>query len=73
MAEIDQPKCSFCGKTTGDLYEGWFRTQAAFNPWAKGTVSAGVIQLRISCKGCLKRAIEMGVACATELPISAEV
>lgn len=60
--------CDFCGEDRDVLYEGWFRTQAAFNPFAKGTASAGLLQLRRTCKECTQKAIDSGIACAKEFP-----
>jgi hypothetical protein len=60
--------CEFCRQEQKTLYEGWFRTAAAFNPYAKGTASAGLLQLRRACNRCAEEAVRNGVACATEVP-----
>lgn len=65
---VDQFACEFCGKPQLELYEGWFRTAAAKNPYAAGTASAGVIQLRRACRSCAKLLIDSGMACAESLP-----
>lgn len=61
-------RCDFCNQEQETLYEGWFRTSAAFNPCAEGTASAGLIQLRRVCHNCAKKAIDSGVACANKMP-----
>jgi hypothetical protein len=60
--------CEFCGTIQNTLYEGWFRTPAAFNEFAQGTASAGLLQLRRVCKKCCQQAIKNMVAVAKELP-----
>jgi phosphoribosyl-AMP cyclohydrolase len=60
--------CDFCQYEVETLYEGWFRNSQAFNSWARGTASAGVIQLHSVCHDCLEEAISNGVACAIEMP-----
>ena len=65
---MDDFKCDFCGIEQDTLYEGWFRTPEYNNPWAKGTVSAGLLQFRRGCKECTSKAIENNMACAKELP-----
>lgn len=62
--------CDFCRKEQDVLYEGWFRTNAAFNPYAKGTASSGLLQLRRCCKICLKEAIKNNVSLASENSIN---
>jgi len=69
MKTLDNFKCDFCNTDTDILYEGYFRTSAIFNPYAKGTASEGIIQLRRACKDCTKIAIDTGLACAKSLPI----
>ena len=59
--------CEFCNQEQDTLYEGWFRSSAAFNPFAKGTASAGLIQLRRVCRDCANKAVKNGVACATKV------
>jgi len=68
MASTDEFVCEFCNKPKNTLYDGWFRTPAAFNPFAAGTASAGLLQRRLVCRPCLAHAIETKVACATSLP-----
>lgn len=60
--------CEFCKKEHNVLYEGWFYTEAKFHPYAAGTASAGLIQLRKACYDCTQEAIASGVACAKEIP-----
>lgn len=62
--------CDSCGTEPKDdtLYEGWFKTPESLNPFAKGTVSAGLIQRRRVCVVCAKNAIDSGLACAKEIP-----
>lgn len=69
---MDVFTCDFCGKSQDTLYEGWFRTAAAFNPYAAGTATAGVIQRCRVCRCCAQQAIATGQACATELPEGAQ-
>lgn len=46
--------CDSCGTDQVDeLYEGWFKTQAAYNPWLQGTATAGLLQRRLVCLDCL--------------------
>lgn len=70
MNKIDDDSlvCEFCGKVKDTLYEGWFRTHAAFNEFAQGTASAGLLQLRLACKDCLEEAILNKISLATEIP-----
>lgn len=59
--------CDNCEDDTQNiLYEGWFRTVAALNPFAKGTASAGLLQIRRLCEKCVKEFKERGLACATD-------
>lgn len=60
--------CDSCKASPDTLYEGWFRSAAALNPFAVGTASAGVIQYKRVCKCCLDAAIKSGLACAKEVP-----
>lgn len=60
--------CEFCLKEHDVLYEGWFYTLARLNPYAQGTVSAGMMQLRRACRRCTEAAIDIGLACATSIP-----
>lgn len=61
-------RCEFCGEEQETLYEGWFRTDAAFNEFSKGTASAGVIQKKRACKACVEATINSGVALAKSIP-----
>ena len=61
-------RCEFCGEEFNTLYEGWFRTIAATQPHAVGTASAGLLQLRVSCIGCLVKLIDNGMAMAKSIP-----
>lgn len=46
--------CDSCGDDKVDeLYAGWFKTKEAYNPWAQGTASAGLLQRRRVCRDCL--------------------
>jgi hypothetical protein len=47
--------CEFCFTTESPLYEGWFKAVAT-NEWNKGTATDGLMQLRVSCAECAKRA-----------------
>lgn len=68
MSDVTDFVCEFCNQEKEILYEGWFRTAAAFNPYAKGTVSAGLLQFRRACRECADKAVANGVACATSVP-----
>lgn len=62
--------CDNCNEEKNTLYEGWFKTTAALNPFAVGTASASLIQHRRFCQSCTEQAIKLGLACAKELPNS---
>lgn len=48
--------CDNCNDDSCDtLFEVWARTTASLNPFAKGTVSADILQLRRLCIGCVTR------------------
>lgn len=65
---MDVFKCEFCIEEPDILYEGWFRNGQSFNPFAKGTVSAGLLQLRRACKKCMQKAIDSGLSVAKSIP-----
>ena len=44
--------CEFC-KTSEATKEGFFYSSAKFNPYAKGTASAGLKQRRVACNECV--------------------
>lgn len=48
-------RCDMCDTEADTLYRGWFYTNAADNPWAKGTVSAGVMRKLNVCYNCAKK------------------
>jgi len=52
--EAECLNCESCGRKETILYEGWFRANSALNPLAKGTASAGLLQIRKLCKECSK-------------------
>ena len=52
----DDFRCDDCYEEADTLYQGWFRNEQAYNPWAKGTATAGLIQQRRLCYDCVKRA-----------------
>lgn len=55
----DDIHCEFCNTNKPyTFYEAWFYTEVRNNPYAKGTASAGLMQLRIACKECLQEAID---------------
>ena len=58
--------CEFCNKESDLLFEGWFYTQARNNPYARGTASAGLMQLRIACKDCVQKGIDAGMTQVTQ-------
>lgn len=45
-------KCDFCGKEFDVLYQGWFSNSEKYNPWAKGTATAGLMQMARGCREC---------------------
>jgi len=47
--------CDVCGSEEDTLYEGYFKSSAATNPWAAGTASAGLLQLKRVCEHCLEQ------------------
>lgn len=63
----DDWKCDFCHKPQHTLYEGWFYTSEKLNPWAQGTPSAGLMQMRRGCKFCVNQAIELGLSKADKI------
>lgn len=61
-------KCDTCGDEKQEtLYQGYFHSPDWKNPFAKGTVSSGTIQLLTVCAFCLDKAIKSGHALAGEL------
>ena len=47
--------CDNCNEYKGyTLYEGWFYHPAKNNPYAKGTVTASVMQFKTVCEECLR-------------------
>ena len=61
--------CDMCDTDDHEtLYDGWFRHKAAFNAYARGTATAGLLQRLQVCKSCAELAISNGRACATQLP-----
>lgn len=63
----DIPQCEFCSNSECDLYEGWYYSHQRLNPFAKETASAGVIQLRVTCKTCHNKLVENGMAKAEKI------
>ena len=59
-------RCEFCFQEHRTLYEGWFYAVET-NKWNKGTVSAGLLQLKRGCKSCVNTLIESGRAKSEEL------
>ena len=55
----DDIRCEFCNTNKPlTFYEAWFYTEARNNPYASGTASAGLMQLRVACEECLQKAID---------------
>lgn len=46
--------CEECSSLSGDLVNGWFYNSDKNNEFAKGTVSASLIQNKCLCKKCFK-------------------
>lgn len=62
MDDQDEFKCDQCRRDDMDtLYEGWFYTDQHLSPWAQGTASAGLMQIRVVCKECLNKLKELGL------------
>ena len=59
-------KCEFCLKRDAEV-EGWFYTEARMNPYAQGTASAGIMQMRVACIKCANAAIESGMTPAKSI------
>jgi len=60
----DNFTCDNCLEEEDTLYEGWYRTAAYTNPYAKGTATSSVIQHRRLCIRCLKLFISNNMCCA---------
>jgi hypothetical protein len=67
MNDPNDFRCEFCLRETNTLYEGWFYTDQKLNPWAEGTASAGLMQIRRGCKTCVNKAIELGLCKAEKV------
>lgn len=59
--EDSEFKCDSCHQPTNTLYEGYFYATAKLNPFAQGTASAGLLQLRRLCKQCVDQYKELGL------------
>lgn len=57
----DGMRCEFCYTCCQPLYEGYFYTNQQKNPYAEGTVSAGLLQLRVSCMDCVREMEDLGL------------
>lgn len=66
---MNEPCCEFCKASLNSvetLYKAWFYTEAKNNPYAQGTASAGLTQLRIACKYCFNKMNNLGLTCKKE-------
>lgn len=63
----DNFRCDECRQKQDTLYIGWFRNRQALNPFAKGTVTAGLIHQARVCKLCFHKLKALGLTCAKDL------